>query len=100
MINYYLCSVDIAKQYCTEYVYKPVHHCGRDHHYVYFGWLEDDDILFFIDDKWGNGVLLKNIDEKIQIILTLIDPVFRKLSQNEMSAQLRHRIKWQHWITT
>lgn len=87
MTNYYLCSVDIAQQYCNGCEYKKVSHYLTDIS-IYYDWLDQDGCTY--KSGWANAVLLKDLDEHIQTLLSLLDPVFRKVSEQDMSRYLLH----------
>lgn len=91
MLEYYLCSIDIARRQFAGYSYKPVHWCSY-HNIVYNDWLD----LSPMSIDWYNAILLKDLDESAQTMLTLTDSVFRKVPWSDMSNQLQYHtlLQW------
>lgn len=93
MTTYYLCSTVAAQLYCIGLEYKPVHYrTANDDFTIRDQWLSDDGCLIAF---WSDAVLLKNIDKDMQLLLSLADTLFTRVSPLVLSSQVRsNRSPW------
>lgn len=96
VISYYICDYKVAKLHCSGLSFKRVH---------YYTW-EDVSPTYTLYNGWrfpvGKGdfnvALLINLTDKLQLLLALSDPLFRKiLCLEEMSDTLIGSLSTDPW---
>lgn len=89
MIDYYLCAISIAKQHCIGLPYCCVCDDKGTVRYVSY-----HSIVHPV-----TTLLLKDVDIDSAVLLALKDPLFRKITEDELSEVMRDRIqrdqKWE-----
>lgn len=99
MTEYYLCDINIAKAQCSGLSFLPVHY---DLQVIRTSTLHYDWRLSSLpagNSQAVNVALLKDVDNSMQTMLALADPLFRIAHTNEMSGTLLHYIKYSAWQT-
>lgn len=81
MNRYYICNYEIAKSHCVGLLIKYVHYYKNNPllSQFYNGYIP------LPTCKEVNATLLINIDNEMQLILTLIDPEFKEIAVTELT---------------
>lgn len=84
MTEYYVCSVGVAQQYCNGILGKYVRYYTDGFRILYSGHFHVED-----PNYCRNVILLENLSNDLQLILSLKDPEYKKVSiNNDMSTGL------------
>lgn len=93
MSEYYITNKEIGSIYCNGCTFMEVHcldpkykieHCDIT---IVYGWFGHN-----LKEHYYDALLMKDLDDSLQTILTLVDPMFRKVSVHEMSYTLKTNI--------
>lgn len=86
MSSYYLCGIDSARKLCTREQYRKVHYCveWKDttyHYYIFPGWRDNTNVIptALSPFHFVNAIILKNLDKDVCTLLSLADPLFKKV---------------------
>lgn len=90
MSKYYLCNDDIAEKHCINLQRLAVHWCGKTSIGIYDGWIITTPTL--IESGWQNGVLLKDLNNDMQVLLTLVDTEFKEVHSYKFGRTLLLRV--------
>lgn len=87
MTTYYICSKDIALEHCSGEFAKNVRYINDSENIIY------SEHFGLANSECQTALLLKDINNDMILMLTLKDPIFRKIDKNQMSLQLLDYIK-------